>query len=265
MRIGYCTNLINTQADGTGSQFIKKGKEKGFDYVELPLAQMVVLNDADYHSLKETLSDCGLKCEACNNFFPPGIRLTGNNVDYGKIEDYLAQALGRAAGLDVKVIVFGSPVSKNIPEGFPRNKAWSQLVELLRFIDPAAGEKGIVIAIEPISKGESNFINTAAEGLKLARDADRENIGLLIDYYHLALENENPEVILESAAHLKHIHFADPQGRAYPREVKDEYVTFVNLLKHVGYEGRISIEALSKDFDREAGYSVAVMRQLTKF
>jgi len=86
----------------------------------------------------------------------------------------------------------------------------------------------------------------------------------LIDYYHLALENENPEVILESAAHLKHIHFADPQGRAYPRELKDEYVTFVNLLKHVGYEGRISIEALSKDFDREAGYSVAVMRQLTE-
>lgn len=264
MRIGYCTNLLNTQADGTGSQFIKKGKAKGFDYIELPLAQMVALNDADYHYLKEKLSASGLGCEACNNFFPPHIRLTGNDVDYGKIEDYLAQALGKAAGLGVKVIVFGSPMSKNIPEGFPRDKAWSQLVELLRFIDPLAGENGITVAIEPISKGESNFINTAAEGLKLARDADRENIRLLIDYYHLALENENPEIILEAAPFLKHIHFADPQGRAYPQEVKDEYVAFVNLLKHVGYEGRISIEALSKDFDREAGHSVEIMRQLTR-
>jgi len=264
MRIGYCTNLINTQADGTGSQFIKKGKENGFDYVELPLAQMVALNDADYHSLKEKLSACGLKCETCNNFFPPGIRLTGNDVDDGKIEDYLTKALGRAAELGVKVIVFGSPMSKNIPQGFPRDKAWSQLVELLRLIDPLAKEKGLTIAIEPIYKGESNFINTAAEGLQLARDADRDNIRLLIDYYHLSLENENPEIILEAAPYLKHIHFADPEGRAYPREIKDEYVTFINLLQQIGYEGRMSIEALSKNFDHDAGHSVKVMRQLTK-
>jgi D-psicose/D-tagatose/L-ribulose 3-epimerase len=264
VRIGYCTNLINTQADGTGSQFIKKGKEKGFDYVELPLAQMVALNDADYHSLKEKLAASGLKCEACNNFFPPGIRLTGNDVDHGKIEDYLTKALGRAAELGAKVIVFGSPMSKNIPEGFPRDKAWSQLVELLRFIDPLVKEKGITIAVEPISKGESNIINTAAEGLKLARDADRDNIRLLIDYYHLALENENPEIILEAAPYLKHIHFADPQGRAYPREVKDEYANFIGLLKQIGYGGRMSIEALSKNFDRDARHSLEVMRQLTR-
>lgn len=264
MRIGYCTNLINAQADGTGSQFIEKGKEKGFDYVELPLAQMVALNDADYNSLKEKLSASGLKCEACNNFFPPSIRLTGNDVDYGKIEDYFTKALGRAAELGVKVIVFGSPMSKNIPEGFPMDKAWSQLVELLRFIDPLVKEKGITIAIEPIYKGESNFINTAAEGLKLAKDADRDNIRLLIDYYHLALENEKPEIILEAAPYLRHIHFADPEGRAYPQEIKDEYDTFINLLKHIGYESLISIEALSKNFDHDAKHAVEVMRQLTK-
>jgi len=144
------------------------------------------------------------------------------------------------------------------------DKAWSQLVELLKFIDPLVKEKGITIAIEPIYKGESNFINTAAEGLKLAKDADRDNIRLLIDYYHLALENENPEIILEAAPYLKHIHFADPEGRVYPQEVKDEYVTFINLLKHIGYEGLISIEALSKNFDHDAKHSVEVMRQLTK-
>jgi D-psicose/D-tagatose/L-ribulose 3-epimerase len=135
---------------------------------------------------------------------------------------------------------------------------------LLRLIDPLAKEKGLTIAIEPIYKGESNFINTAAEGLQLARDADRDNIRLLIDYYHLSLENENPEIILEAAPYLKHIHFADPEGRAYPREIKDEYVTFINLLQQIGYEGRMSIEALSKNFDHDAGHSVKVMRQLTK-
>jgi D-psicose/D-tagatose/L-ribulose 3-epimerase len=262
MRIGFCTNLINSQADGTGSQFINKGKENGFDYVELPLAQMAALNNADYSCLKQKLSASGIRCEACNNFFPPEIRLIGNNINYRQIEDYLVKALGRAAELGVKVIVFGSPMSKNIPEGFPVGQAWSQLVELLRFIDSLVKARGITVAIEPICKGESNFINTAAEGLKLTMETKRENIGLLIDYYHFALENEDAEIILEAAPHLKHIHFADPQGRAYPREVKNEFVNFVDLLKQTGYEDRISIEALSKNFDQDARHCVEVMRQL---
>ena len=262
MKIGYCTNLINTQADGTGSHFINKGKEKGFDYIELPLAEIVALNDADYDSLKELLSSSGLKCEACNNFFPPTIRLTGTDVDDGIIEDYLTKAFKRAADLGVKVIVFGSPRSKNIPEGFPVGKAWLQMVELLRFMAPLVKEKGITIAVEPISKGEGNFINTAAEGLKLVKDADRDNIRLLIDYYHLALEKENPEIILKTGPHLTHIHFADPEGRTYPKVYKDEYITFMNLLKQTGYEGRISIEAFSENFDHDARPAVEVMREL---
>ena len=169
MRIGYCTNLIATQIDGTGSEWIEKGKENGFDYVELPLAQMMDLNDREFSSLKERVDSSGLKCEVCNNFFPGSIRLTGDAVDYGKIEEYLDKALGRAAQLGVKVIVFGSSKSKNVPEGYPMDKAWSQLVALLRIIDPLVRAKGITVVIEPICKLESNIINTAGEGLQLVQ------------------------------------------------------------------------------------------------
>jgi len=262
MKIGFCTNLINTQADGTGSSFIKSGKEAGFDYVELPLAQIVALSDADFGSLKEELTASGLGCEACNNFFPPAIRLTGNEVNYRIIEEYLAKAFSRAADLGVRVIVFGSPMSKNVPEGFPLEKAWLQMVDLLTFMDPLVKEKGITITVEPISKGECNFINTAAEGLRLIKDAGRDNIRLLIDSYHLAVEKEDPEVILQAAPHLAHIHFADTAGRLYPEGIKDEFVTFIDLLKQVDYSGRISIEAFSKNFDQEAGRAVDVMREL---
>jgi len=46
MRIGYCSNLINTQANGTGSQLTNKGKDYGFDYIELLLAEITVLNES---------------------------------------------------------------------------------------------------------------------------------------------------------------------------------------------------------------------------
>src|SRR4030043_2051017 len=224
MRIGYCTNLIATQIDGTGSEWIEKGKESEFDYVELPLAQMVDLDDEAFRSLKERVGISGLQCEVCNNFFPASIRLTGNAVDYGKIEEYLDKALGRAAQLGVKVIVFGSPKSKNVPEGYPMDKAWSQLVELLKSIDLLVRTKGITVVIEPLNKGESNIINTAAEGLQLVKAVDRENIKLLIDYYHLVMERENPEIILDAGSYIKHIHFANPTGRVYPAEKVDGYI-----------------------------------------
>jgi D-psicose/D-tagatose/L-ribulose 3-epimerase len=264
MRIGYCTNLIATQIDGTGSEWIEKGQENGFDYVELPLAQMVDLNDKEFSSLKEKVGSSGLKCEACNNFFPASIRLTGNTVDYGKIEEYLVKALGRAAQLGVKVIVLGSPKSKNVPEGYPMNKAWSQLVELLKTIDPLVRTRGITIVIEPLCKLESNIINTAAEGLQLVKAVDRENIKLLIDYYHLVMEKEDPEIILDAGSYIKHIHFANPAGRVYPAEKVDGYVLFMDLLKRIGYEGRISVEAYTKDFCHDAKRSVEILRQLAK-
>jgi D-psicose/D-tagatose/L-ribulose 3-epimerase len=264
MRIGYCTNLIATQTDGTGREWIEKGKESGFDYVELPLAQMVDLNDREFSSLKERVDLSGLKCEACNNFFPGHVRLTGNAVDYGKIEEYLNKALGRAAQLGVKVIVFGSPKSKNVPEGYPMDKAWSQLVELLKTIDPLVRAKGITIVIEPLCKLESNIINTAAEGLQLVKAVDRENIKLLVDYYHLVVEKEDPEILLRTGSYIKHIHFANPAGRVYPVEITDGYVRFMKLLRSIDYEGRVSIEAYTKDFCHDAKRCVEMLRELAK-
>ena len=264
MRIGYCTNLIATQTDVTGSEWIEKGQENGFDYVELPLAQMVDLNDKEFLSLKEKVGSSGLKCEACNNFFPASIRLTGNDVDYGKTEAYLDKALGRAAQLGVKVIVLGSPKSKNVPEGYPMDKAWSQLVELMKTIDPLVRAKGITIVIEPLCKLESNIINTVAEGLQLFKAVNRENIKLLVDYYHLVVEKEDPEILLRAGSYIKHVHFANPAGRVYPVETEHGYVRFMNLLKRIAYEGRISIEAYTKDFCHDAKRSVEMLRQLAK-
>jgi sugar phosphate isomerase/epimerase len=213
--------------------------------------------------LKEKVGFSGLKCEACNNFFPGNIRLTGDAVDYGKIEEYLDKALRRAGQLGVRVIVFGSPKSKNVPEGYPMDKAWSQLVELLRHIDPMVRTKGIIVVIEPLHKVESNIVNTAAEGLKLAKTVDRENIKLLIDYYHLVMEKEDPEVILDAGSYIKHTHFANPADRVYPIEAEEGYIRFMNLLKRIGYEGRISIEAYTKDFCHDAKRSVEILKQLT--
>jgi D-psicose/D-tagatose/L-ribulose 3-epimerase len=261
MRIGFCTNLIATRPDGTGSEWIEKGRDAGFDYVELPLAQVTALSDESFLSLKERVAFSGIKCECCNNLFPAGIRLTGSDVHYARIEEYLDKALGRAEQLGAKLIVFGSAIARNVPEGYPADRAWSQLVELLRRIDPLVKSRDMTVVIEPICRLEGNIIHTAAEGLRLSRAVDRENIRLLVDYYHLVMEEENPGILLEAGASVRHIHYANPSGRVYPQEMEEGDVRFVSFLKHIGYEGGISVEAYAEDFCRDAKRSVELLRQ----
>lgn len=252
MRFGCCTNMVATKAGGTGAEHIEQLAEAGYDYIELPLAQIMELSENEFDSLKNQLTKLNIPCEACNNFFPAGIRLTGREVNMDRVCEYVNAALSRAYELGAKVVVFGSAGAKNVPEGFPVKKAMEQLVFLLQFINSLAKTYGITIAIEPLNRKESNIVNTLKDGLTLAREVDRDNIRLLADYYHLTMEKEDVSILDETSGYLHHIHFAEPEGRVFPQITeKEEYLPFLKKLKELGYNGRISIEAYSHDLHRD--------------
>lgn len=262
MRFGCCGSIVSTQQDGTGVEIIEELEEIGYDYIELSLAAIMALPESAFTHLKKRVHDSDLKCEACNNFFPPHIRLTGSHVDWPKVEDYTTQAMDRAAQLGAEIIVFGSAGAKNVPEGFPMDRAWEQIVHALRMIDPIAGGHGITIAIEPLNKAESNIVNTTREGLELAEQVNRKNVKLLVDYYHLVLEDEDPSIILQAGDAIIHTHLAKDEGRVFPSVVEDRFRVFFANLKEVGYQARVSVEGFSQDFHRDAVRALAVLKQL---
>lgn len=132
-------------------------------------------------------------------------------------------------------------------------RAWQQLVETLRLVDKKIADHDISIAIEPLCRLESNIVLNGHEGLQLARDVDREHISLLLDYYHLVVEEEDQIIIEKAGDYLQHMHIANPDGRVYPREDDGvDYRTFITNLKKAGYDSRISIEAYTDDFSVSA-------------
>ncbi len=74
------------------------------------------------------------------------------------------EKLSKAREMGTQILVFGSGPAKNIPEGFPFQKGYEQIVNLLREISRPARECGITIVIEPLRKEECNIINTFEEG-----------------------------------------------------------------------------------------------------
>jgi len=264
MRLGCCGSMIAPTDDPIGIRVAGAMAEIGFDYIELSLSDIVALPEPSFAALAQRLVESGIACEACNNFFPARIRLTGPEARIELAIEYARQALDRAARLGARVIVFGSSGAKNVPAGFPKQDAWRQIVALLRQLGPLAASHSTTIAIEPINKLESNIVNLAAEGLRLVREVEHPNIQLLIDYYHLMMEQEDPAIIHEAGPAIRHLHFAQMEGRLFPREREAAYARFFDSLIAAGYSGRCSIEAFTQDFAADARRALGVLREVTR-
>jgi len=263
MRFGCCGSMISPSADPIGMEVIETTAQLGFDYIELPLSPLAALPAPDFTNLVRRLERAGIRCEACNNFFPPSIRLTGGQARLPVAVAYAEKALERAARLGASILVFGSSGAKNVPEGFPMDTAWHQLVELLQALGPVAKRNGITIAIEPLNRQESNIVNRAAEGLKLVREVRDPSVQLMMDFYHLTVEKEDPEIILDAGAAVRHVHFAEANGRIFPRKPEDAYVRFFSRLKEIRYQARCSIEAHTRDYRTDATRALRLLKGIT--
>src|SRR5688572_16389244 len=239
----------------------------GFDYAEPAMSQTMTLTDEEFAAAVKKVRSTKIRVEVMNWFVPPEIKLTGPAVNPDQIQSYLEKALARAEKLGAKVIVFGSGGARAVPEGFPRDHAWKQLVDFLRRTGAiiARNRYGMVIGIEPMQKAESNIINSAAEALKLAREANHPKIRIMVDFFHLARENENPDIILEAGNNIVHLHIANPhQGRIFPRdESEDErYRLFFTNLRKIGYRGRISLEANTTNLEDDAKAGLIFLKKM---
>ena len=134
---------------------------------------------------------------------------------------------------------------------------------------PRAGEiarrHNIIIAIEPLRHQESNIINTGAEALQLVHEVHHPNIKMIIDYYHMRVENENPDIVWKARKEIVHFHFANPHGRLWPKSPAEdpEYGEFFKLVKKIHFHGGISIEARGR-FAQDAAASLAFFREEIK-
>ncbi len=245
--------MLGDAGDVIGRKAMGLLSETGYDYMELPLAQVMELDDESFEELLVQIRETGIPCEACNNFFPAYVRITGKEADMEKIRAYVERALDRAERMGAKVIVFGSSGAKNVPDGFDYAKAYEQIVDTLVLVDSCIADRDIRIAIEPLNRKESNIILNLTDGRKLAEDVkvragkDKTAIQLLVDYYHHKMEKESVDALQKAADMLIHAHFANPDGRIFPEKPCREYEKFFSVLKAGGYNARVSVEAYAKN------------------
>ena len=240
-------------------------KQLGYDYIEPPVIELLkpLENDEAFQTELLKLKQSALPAISCINFIPATLKSVGPEPLHDQILSYAETTFRRAGAAKLKYIVFGSGGSRRIPEGFAKDKAVVQFKELLSRMAPLAQKNNIIIVIEPLNKGEVNFINSLEEGAEIVNSVNHKNVRLLTDIYHMLKENESPAEILKYGKLIYHCHIAEKETRSAPGIKGDDFRPYLDALRSVGYKGGISLECRWTDFDSEAASGLEHMKKIS--
>ncbi|GAB2543765.1 sugar phosphate isomerase/epimerase family protein [Spirosoma aerophilum] len=238
-------------------------KRLGYTFVEESVGHFLIPDEGDGQFGKNQLA---LKQEKVPvrsyiYFFPGKLKSVGPDIHHEAILERAELALRRAKECGSKNIVFGSGGSRFIPDGFDRDKAKAQHIALCQKMAPIAEKYGVTLAVEPLNRGETNFINSLAEGVEIIRAVNNPWFRLQCDIYHMLKEDEKPEEIVKYGQYIVHCHLAEKQSRTAPGVKGDDFKPYFRALKQIKYRGGLSLECNWTDFDAEITRGLAVVKQ----
>jgi sugar phosphate isomerase/epimerase len=237
-------------------------KETGCAYVEEGVRRFLIPEEPEekFQAKLAELKAAKLPVLACNGFLPGQLKAVGAEAKHDEILAYAETAFQRAARARVGTIVWGSGESRKIPEGFSRAKAEEQFRDLAKRVAVLAGRHGVIVSLEPLNSGETNFVNSLKEGAAVVEAVGHPNFKLLADLYHLLRQGETPDAVEMFGKHIHHCHIAEKDKRTPPGTAGDDFKPFFKRLKTGGYRGGISMECGWKSMKDELPAAMTFLR-----
>jgi sugar phosphate isomerase/epimerase len=116
------------------------------------------------------------------------------------------------------------------------------LVEAIQRCAEVAEGSRARFALEPMNRYETDLIHTVEDGLELIERVGKENFGLLLDTFHMNIEEADiGESIRACGDRIFHFHVAD-SNRWYPGAGHLDFADILETLASTGYEGFVSGE-----------------------
>jgi sugar phosphate isomerase/epimerase len=150
-----------------------------------------------------------------------------------------------------------------VKPGVEHEQAYAWLVEALQRCSAAASRHNVRLVLEPINRYETTLINNVEQGLALIEAVGADNFGLLLDTFHMNIEEPQIEDSIWAAGdRIFHFHIAD-SNRWYPGAGHLDFKSILDALFATGYQGFVSGEFMPlPDADTSAQRSIAYLRLL---
>jgi sugar phosphate isomerase/epimerase len=233
----------------------------GYDGVELAIRDPQLV---DFDALELLVKECNLSVPAVGTgqaWGEEGLSFTDPDPEIRRLAVERIKSHVPGAARFGAIIIIGL-IRGIVKPGVDTVQAMDWLVEALRECSLAARPHGIRLALEPINRYETTLINTVAQGLDLIARVGADNFGLLLDTFHMNIEEPDIEAGIRACGdRIFHFHVAD-SNRWYPGAGHLDFKSILKTLEATNYPGWVSGEFLPRpDAETAARRSIANLRE----
>jgi D-psicose/D-tagatose/L-ribulose 3-epimerase len=250
MRFGLNTFLYASPfTDAKAAPLLRKFARWGFETVEVAIEDPKHIHPA---RLRDAADKAGIAVGSVCAALGPGRDLRGTAAEQRTAMVYLSKLIDQAAELGARNVI--GPLYSVVGRAEAhdaRTKAahWKSVVRNLRVLADHAEARGVTLAIEPLNRFETDFLNTVDQGLALIRDIESPAAGLLLDTFHMNIEEKDQaDAIRRAGRHIAHFH-ACGTDRGVPGDDHLDWPSITAALRAARYDGDVVIESFTPDVE----------------
>lgn len=256
---GYWTQYWSTEP----IEFVGRAKKCGFDVLEINAPKVALMSDKERDALKAAAEKAGLtltysiglKGDMDLASEDPAIRKKG----IAFLQD-VSRAMKYLGGTIMAGINYGSWPSKLGPNEDKRVLT-DRAVEGVREAIKTAEDCDVLFCIEVVNRFEQFMMNTAAEGISFAKRVGSPNCKLLLDTFHMNIEEDSLRgCLIEAGDWLGHFHLGEPNRRP-PGRGRMPWPEVFGALREINYQGAVVMEPFLLP-GGDVGRDISVYRDL---
>ena len=264
-KLGIFMNFWEKNWDADHAKYIKKAKEIGFDVLEFQAQPLLEMTDEKIRSLKALADEVGIELTYSLGLDRAyDVSSLDESIRKGGVE-YL-QNIIRKMKIGGGTLLSGvSYAGWGTPDNFLGDKRpyWEQSIKSMKEIIKVAEECGVTYCVEAVNRFETCLINTAREALDYVAEIDSPNIGVLLDTYHMNIEENNiGDAIRLVGDRLTSFHTGE-NNRTAPGRGHLDWDEIFGALADINYKGRIVSEPFVME-GGEVGRDIHVYRNLVE-
>jgi D-psicose/D-tagatose/L-ribulose 3-epimerase len=249
--------------DSDPLQFVKRAQKCGFDILEINAPKVTRMSDSERDALKGAATDAGLGLTYSIGMTSDMDLASEDAATRKKGVAFLkdvARAMKQIGGTVLAGINYSSWPRKLFP-GEDKKVLTDRSIEGVREAIKTAEDCDVIFCVEVVNRFEQFMMNTAAEGIAFAQHVGSPNCKILLDTFHMNIEEDSiGDSIEEAGTWLGHFHLGETNRRP-PGRGRMPWPEIFGALKKINYQGALVMEPFLVP-GGEVGRDICVYRDL---
>lgn len=253
MKLGVNTFIWSSEFTPANLDLLPRIKAAGFDGIEMPIAQPAEFRTAE---IRRGLEAHGLACTVCSVILRD-YSLVSDDADVRRrTQAHVRDVIQVTADLGATLLdgPLYAPVGY-LPGRRRTDEEWRRAIDGYRALVPALEANGVTLAIEPLNRFETYFLNTAADAAALCAAVDHPRVGVAFDTFHANIEEKDVAAACRAVGpHLRHVQVSE-NDRGTPGSGHVDWTGLLSTLRAMGYDDWLTIESFGPNL---GAFSAAV-------